>query len=82
MLLRGSMQFRSSRYPINLIKICVEDQEGKMLYKKSLWLAVFGNFRNEISLIECYQNYSSRYDIEHFFRFGKRKLLMDKYLLT
>jgi len=79
MLLRGSRQFRSSKHPINLIKICVEDQNGKMLYKKPLWLAVFGNFRNEISLIECYQNYSSRYDIEHFFRFGKRKLLIGAY---
>ncbi len=79
MLIRGSRKFRSSEYPINLIKIYAEDKEGKKLYKRPLWLAVFGKFRDEVSLIDCYKNYSSRYDIEHFFRFGKRKLLMNAY---
>ena len=78
-LIRGSRQFSSSQHPINLIKICLEDKEGNSLYKRPLWLAVFGKLRDEISLIECYEYYSSRYDIEHFFRFGKQKLLLDAY---
>ena len=44
-----------------------------------MWLAVMGKYRDELNLIDCYQNYSSRYDIEHLFRFGKQKLLLDAY---
>lgn len=79
MLLRGSRTFRSSEFPMNLIKICVLDQQGKMIFKRPLWLAVMGKHRDKISLVDCYKNYSTRYDIEHFFRFGKQKLLLDAY---
>lgn len=79
MLLRGSRKFRSSQFPVNLIKICVFDQQGKMIFKRPMWLAVMGKYRDELSLVDCYQNYSNRYDIEHLFRFGKQKLLLDAY---
>ena len=49
------------------------------LYKHPLWLAVCGQRRDELGLIEAYQSYVDRYDIEHFFRFGKQKLLMSTY---
>ena len=79
MLIRGSRQFRSSRYPMHLVKICIIDQQGNMVFKHPLWLAIFGKRREEISIVQCYKNYAGRYDIEHFLRFGKRKLLMDTY---
>ena len=78
-LLRGSRKFRSSKHPLNLVQIIVTNQKNESVYKKPLWLAVFGKRRNEIGLVDVYNNYSSRYDIEHFFRFGKRNLLMDSY---
>lgn len=78
-LLRGSRKFRSSLHPFNLIQVSVTNEQGEAVFKKPLWLAVFGKRRHEISLIEAYQNYKSRYDIEHFFRFGKRNLLLDSY---
>ena len=79
MLLRGSRGFRSSEYPVNVIKVCVFDQQGKMIFKRPMWLAVMGKYRDELSLVDCYHNYSNRYDIEHLFRFGKQKLLLDAY---
>ena len=79
MLLRGSREFRSSKFPINVIKVCVFNQQDKMIFKRPMWLAVMGEYRDELSLIDCYQNYSKRYDIEHLFRFGKQKLLLDAY---
>ena len=78
-LLRGSTKFRSEKHPINLLKITVTDNEGKALFKRPLILAVFGKRRHELALVEAYESYHSRYDIEHFFRFGKQKLLMDAY---
>lgn len=78
-LLRGSRQFRSALHPMHVIQVIVNDKEGKPLYQRPLWLAVLGKRRDEMDLIQCYENYVSRYDIEHFFRFGKRNLLMDAY---
>ena len=78
-LLRGSRQFRSALHPMHVIQVVVKDKNGKPLYKRPLWLAVLGERRDEMDLIQCYKNYVSRYDIEHFFRFGKRSLLMDAY---
>ena len=40
---------------------------------------VIGKMRLEISPYDAYQAYRQRYDIEHFFRFGKNKLLMNSY---
>ncbi len=44
-----------------------------------MWLIVIGERRDELSLIDCYESYRQRYDIEHLFRFGKQKLLMNSY---
>ena len=79
MLLRGSRQFRSSKYPLNVIQVCVVDDENNAVFKRPLWLGVLGERRHEIELIDCYKHYGSRYDVEHFFRFGKGKLLIDGY---
>ena len=79
MLLRGSKDFKSSEYPLNLIQITVTNQEGNNVFKKPLWIAVLGKRKHELELIDVYNNYASRYDIEHFFRFGKQNLLMDAY---
>jgi hypothetical protein len=50
-----------------------------MLFKRPMWLASMGKHRDKISLIDYYHNYSARYDIEHLFRFGKQKLLLNSY---
>ena len=79
MLLRGSIEFRSSQHPIRLIQITVKNESGEFVFKRPLWLAVFGKRRDEISLVDIYESYKSRYDIEHFFRFEKRNLLLGAY---
>lgn len=77
-LVRGTKKFKSSEYPINLIQIEVF-HDSKKVYKRPLWLAVFGKRRHEISLNDACKNYFHRYDIEHLFRFTKNNLLLDKY---
>jgi len=79
MLLRGSRKFRSSQHPLNIIRISVTNTQGEAVFKRPLWVGVLGKRRQEVALMDVYKNYSSRYDIEHFFRFGKRNLLMDAY---
>lgn len=63
-------------YPFTLVRIVRYDEAGNPLYKRPLWLLVMGDRRDELTLMHIYQAYAERFDLEHFFRFGKQKLLM------
>lgn len=63
-------------HPFTLVRIMRYDKDGNPAFKRPLWLIVMGNRRHELSLEQIYEAYSTRFDIEHFFRFGKQKLLM------
>ena len=79
-LLRGSHEFKGHENPFNLYQICVFDKlTKKKLFKRPMWLAVDGERRHEIEVKSVYESYRQRYDIEHFFRFGKQKMLMDSF---
>ncbi len=89
LVMRGSRKFRMHLHPFTLLHITITDSDGKLIFKRPLgkfdtatpaeWLCVMGNRRDEISLVEAFTAYRQRYDIEHFFRFGKQRLLWDKY---
>lgn len=64
------------RYPFTLVQIVRYDAEGKLACKRPLWLIVIGKRRRELSLLDIYEAYGQRYNLEHFFRFGKQKLLL------
>ena len=64
------------RYPFTLVQIVRYDAEGKLACKQPLWLIVMGERRRELSLLDIYGAYGQRYNLEHFFRFGKQKLLL------
>lgn len=38
-----------------------------------------GDRRAELTLLDIHQSCLTRYDLEYFFRFGKRKLLLDDF---
>lgn len=78
-LMRGKRISNTSQIPFRLIRARVFDAlSGELLYARPMWLIVSGKRRNELSLKDIYQIYRQRFDIEHFFKFGKNKLLMDK----
>lgn len=62
------------QHPFSLLRIVRYDQQGNPLYKHPLWLIVIGKRRHELTLEQSYQAYASRFNMEHFFRFGKQKL--------
>ncbi len=64
------------RYPFTLVRIALYDREGKPAFRRPLWLIVIGERRHELSLLDVQYAYARRYDLEHFFRFGKQKLLL------
>ena len=82
MLMRGKnkpVRLRMHQYPFTLVRIDLLDEEGNPVFKRSLWLLVFGERRGELGLQDIYEAYTRRSDLEHFFRFGKQQLLLDKF---
>jgi len=67
------------RYPFTLVRIVLYDQEGEAAFRRPLWLIVIGERRHELSLLDIQDAYARRYDLEHFFRFGKQKLLLARF---
>jgi len=66
--------------PFRLVQVRLLDAETqKPLFKRCMWLCLWGARRMELTAEEIYWAYRNRYDIEHFFRFGKQRLLLDKY---
>ena len=79
LLMRGGKNLPMHPHPFTLVKIRLHSPMGKVLFQKPLWLMVMGDRRIELSLLDIYQADLQRYDLEHFFRFGKQKLLLDKF---
>ena len=82
MLMRGQRRpqpLPMHEHPFTLVCITRYDEAGQPLYKRPLWLLVMGQRRAELSLIQIYQAYATRFDLEHFFRFGKQKLLLTQF---
>jgi len=63
-------------YPFSLVQMVRYDENGQLACKRPLWLIVMGEQRHQLSLLSIYQAYCQRYNLEHFFRFGKQKLLL------
>lgn len=79
-MIRSKRKHSMKDKPFRLVRIRLLDaQTGIALFKKGMWLCVFGKKRMALSAEEIYWSYRNRFDIEHFFRFGKQRLLLDKY---
>jgi hypothetical protein len=62
------------RYPFTLLRIVFYDQAGQAAFGRPLWLIVVGQRRHELTDFAIHHAYARRYDLEHFFRFGKQHL--------
>jgi hypothetical protein len=63
-------------YPFTLARIRLYNSTGELAYSQPLWVLVMGEKRNMLSLLDIYTAYNQRFDLEHFFRFGKQRLLL------
>ncbi|MCP4165852.1 MAG: transposase [Chloroflexi bacterium] len=79
MLMRGKHKperIPMHRHPFTLVRIVLYDEQGQPAFQHPLWLIVIGKQRQQLSLLNIYHAYAQRFDMEHFFRFGKQKLLL------
>ena len=66
------------QHPFTLLRIVLKDPETRQpVFARPLWLIVMGPRRAEVLVVTAYTAYGQRFDLEHFFRFGKQKLLLD-----
>lgn len=79
MLMRGKRDLPMHKHPLTLIRVQTLDEKGNPVFKHAMWLIVMGKRRQELSLVETWEAYRQRYDVEHFFRFGKQRLLIAAY---
>jgi hypothetical protein len=79
LLMRGKQAFPMHGHPFTLVRIRLLHSDGHPAFNRPLWLVVVGQRQHELSLLEVYQAYAQRFDLEHFFRFGKQRLLLASY---
>jgi hypothetical protein len=79
LLMSGTREYPMHQHPFTLIRARVFNEAEKQIFQRPLWLLVMGQHGNQLSLAEGWEAYRRRYDVEHFFRFGKQRLLMTAY---
>lgn len=80
MLVRTKRGLNMKDKPFRLIRIeLLDPQTQQAIFKRPMWLSAWGKRAHELSLESIFWAYRHRFDMEHFFRFGKQKLLLDKY---
>jgi len=79
MVRTGKKDIPMHKHPFTLVRARVLDAEGNPVFKHDMWLLAIGERRRELSLIDIWEAYGQRYDVEHFYRYGKQRLLMDAY---
>lgn len=77
-MMRGNRESTMSNFTFRLLRVRVYKESGELLFKRPMWIIVSGEKHFKLSLREVFDIYRQRFDIEHFFRFGKDKLLMNK----
>lgn len=79
LLMPGSYQpqrLAMHEHPFTLLRIVRYNAEGHSIHQHPLWLLVMGQRRHALTLHQIFQAYACRFNLEHFFRFGKQKLLL------
>ncbi len=70
-IMQGSKDEPTHEHPFDLLRVTVTDEKGKSVYRRPLWAMIAGAKRREVRSKDAQIAYGSRYDIEHYFRFGK-----------
>lgn len=80
LLLRGKNGYKMDDKPFDLICVRpIDKATGAALFKRDMFIGVWGKDRRSHATIDIQQDYQHRYDIEPHNRFSKQQLLMDKY---
>ena len=76
---RGSKGYKMSEIEINFVRVEIFKENGERKYDRDLWIGISGKARAKVTMKDAYYEYKDRFDLEHYFKFSKSKLLMDKF---
>ncbi len=76
LFMRGKKKLPMQQHPFTLVRVLWLKADGTPAFKRAMWLMAAGERRHELSAVDIWQAYAQRYDMEHYFRFGKQRLLM------
>lgn len=76
LVMRGKRELPMHHAFFTLVRVVVRDAQGQLVFRRALWLIVLGARRNQLSLVDAWTVYDQRYDLEHYFRLGKQRLLL------
>ena len=72
----NGLLIREAQVQIDVVRIRLY-KNSRPVFKHPIWIAIVG--QKDISIQQVYDAYQRRFDVEHFFRFGKRKLLLNSF---
>ncbi|ASG67528.1 hypothetical protein CDV26_03180 [Francisella halioticida] len=79
LIIHGKRNMPMHENCFDIVKVQVFKDNGDPVYYKNMWLMLAGKDRGKLTSFEIFSRYSSRFNIEHFFRFSKQHLLLGKY---
>lgn len=77
-IMRRKFKLPINEVPLRVIGFQIVDQAGNPRMDRMLWIVIAGKERNELSIEQVFDLYRERFDLEHFFRFCKQKLLFNQ----
>lgn len=82
LIMKGKKGMPMGDHEFTLVQVKVYDSEGNPFYNRPMWLIVAGKRRGELSLTQVYDSYIQRFDQEHYFRFSKQNLFLNRFQAT
>jgi hypothetical protein len=77
--MRGHHDAKIQETPLMVARITVRNQVGDLVYARPLWTVISGSWPSNWPITYIWYDYHIRFDAEHFFRFGKSKILLVDY---
>lgn len=74
--MRGHDGAKIQKTPIIVARITIQNSSGELVYKRPLWIVIVGSWPTERPISDIWDCYHKRFDIEHFFKFSKTRLLL------
>ena len=77
--MRGHDDAKIQETPLMVARITVRNQLGELVYARPVWTVIVGSWSSDWPITNIWYNYQTRFDAEHFFRFGKSNILLVDY---
>jgi len=80
MMLRSKQQANMKDKPIDIVRaVVVGTGTGDLVFARPMFIAVTGARKSDVPLVDVYEEYLGRFDVEGVYRFGNQNLMMDKF---